>query len=148
MYGTQNATNRLQSETLDDIAWAQYAHPTGDSPPLLPSTREALTRIAFQEASSSTPLRAALSQAARLSTGENVIVLVGRGRRLAREEHRSELKNVLLSAGHGPRDAGAAGGEMSRTVGDVAAAFLLSAEGRSAGSVLVVQAAQSRGSNV
>ena len=154
VYGAQSTTTRLQSETLDNIAWARYASPSADSSlALSPSARTALTRITFQDVASSTPLRAALTQAQATALGgrgkrENVIVLVGRGRRLAREEHRAELKSVLLASGHGARDAGAAGGEMSRTVGDVGAAFLLSAEGRSAGSVLVVQAAQAKVSSV
>ena len=101
-------------------------------------------------ASSSQPLQAALTRAAQVA---QTFVIVGRGRRLARTSHRAELKRLLIAAGHCTRDAGAAGGEMSRTVGDVAAAFLLAPQGGSAsvtehGAVIVVQAALPHGQAV
>ncbi|EJD01475.1 uncharacterized protein FOMMEDRAFT_111321 [Fomitiporia mediterranea MF3/22] len=148
VYGAQTTATRLQSETADDIVWSRYASPSNASPPLPPATIDALKRITFATVSSSQPLRVALTRAAQQPW---TIAIVGRGRRMARTTHRAELKKLLLHAGHGHKDAGAAGGEMSRTVGDVAAALLLAPHGGVAtaaamqGSVIVVQAALPRG---
>ena len=154
-YGAQTTQTRLQSDTADDLVWNRYAS-RASSAPHSPSVLDALSRITFLTVSSSQPLRAALSRAAQVP---GTIVIAGRGRRLARESHRAELKRLLIASGHAARDAGAAGGEMSRTVGDVAAAFLLvpqsgttgastSTPASRQGSVIVVQAALPRGQGV
>lgn len=154
VYGAHTTQTRLQSDTADDIAWSRYASSNSVSTHL-PSTVDALRRITFHSISSSQPLRAALTHVA---ADPESIVIVGRGKRLARTTHRAELKRLLVAAGHGPRDAGAAGGEMSRTVGDIAAAFLLAPQSQTnaaaekprsgMGAVLVVQAAENRGLGV
>ncbi|KAL5507866.1 KHA1_1 [Sanghuangporus vaninii] len=155
-YGAQTTQTRMQSDTADDLVWSRYASKNASSSPLPPSTLDALSRITFQTVSSSQPIRAALTRAAQVP---ETIIIVGRGRRLARESHRAELKRLLIASGHAARDAGAAGGEMSRTVGDVAAAFLLVPQGSTTtastsasapkpGAVFVVQAAFPRGQAV
>lgn len=57
---------------------------------------------------------------------------------MTQETHRNELKELLLAHGL----SGGVGGELSRTMGDVAAAFVASGHQTS---VLVLQAAQRRG---
>ncbi|KAL5527777.1 hypothetical protein ACEPAG_6578 [Sanghuangporus baumii] len=155
-YGAQTTQTRMQSVTADDLVWNRYASKNTSSSHLPPSTLDALSRISFQTVSSSQPLHAALTRAAQVP---ETITIAGRGRRLARESHRAELKRLLIASGHAARDAGAAGGEMSRTVGDVAAAFLLVPQGSTTvastsapapkpGAVIVVQAAFPRGQAV
>lgn len=60
---------------------------------------------------------------------------------MAQETHRVELKELLLTSGV----SGGVGGELSRTMGDVAAAFVAS---NNQTSVLVVQAAHGRAGSV
>lgn len=111
------------------------------------SVQEALSRITFHDAASPRPLNHVLERSNRRSLGLNssnsksIIAVVGRGRRMAQETHRVELKELLLTCGV----SGGVGGELSRTMGDVAAAFVASSNQTS---VLVVQAAHRRAGSV
>ncbi|KAH8118650.1 Sodium/hydrogen exchanger family-domain-containing protein [Phellopilus nigrolimitatus] len=136
VYGAQTAQTRLQSATADSLLWARYAHAQAHSA----TEAAALARIAFREApASAQPLHAAL---AALGPGKgeapHAVVVAGRGRRMPRGTHRTELQALVRGAGAGG-GGGGGGEELGRTAGDVAAAFLLC--GR-AGAVLVVQAAE------
>lgn len=120
----------------------------------------ALSRIEFKEVQTPTPLHAALDEASKPSSlepagGDNsyatirlqvnetrdgkrktaycrrVLVVVGRSRRLAVEDHGKELKDLMHEYEN-------VGSEVKKTIGDVGAAFVVA--GRGTGMV-VLQAA-------
>ncbi|KAI0033119.1 Sodium/hydrogen exchanger family-domain-containing protein [Vararia minispora EC-137] len=119
VYGHQNTQTRLLSETADAVAWTRHA----SSPP---------PRAAFSELATPSPLRAAVGRAAALAAegGARLLVVTGRARRLAPEDHSAELKEMEVGRER-------VGSEVRKTVGDVATAFVL--EGVQAG-LLVMQA--------
>ncbi|KAH9035600.1 Sodium/hydrogen exchanger family-domain-containing protein [Lactarius hengduanensis] len=114
MYGNATTHTRMQSETADGVTWARYAPPaaaaTNDR-----ALADALSRVTFEELASPTPLQAALRRAAAL---ERAIVVVGRSRRLAVEDHHAELR--MLEEEHG-----AVRADVRKTVGDVGTAFVM-----------------------
>ncbi|OJA12207.1 hypothetical protein AZE42_09565 [Rhizopogon vesiculosus] len=129
-YGQATTETRFQSETADSVLWGRYANSdaTSDMPS---SLRASLSRIRFSEHSSAMPLHTAIQQA---STFKPVLVVVGRSRRLAAEDHTAELTKIL-----GDRGSGNVGQDVVRkTIGDVATAFVASA---CATAVVVLQAA-------
>ena len=142
VYGPANTQHRLESEGADNLIWARYAMRGEHSDPVpLPHAAEsALTRIKFEEIATSRPLHALVERAgvelkACEQSWKSLFIVAGRGRRLA-ESHHNELRALVEESG---RDYGAGfGAEISRTVGDVAAAFV--ASGTNA-SLLVLQAA-------
>lgn len=80
------------------------------------------------------PLHAAIQQAsdtAGLLPGSKIIIVTGRSRRLAVENHRVELRDLML-------EHGAVGAEVRKTIGDVATAFVVAGVGSG---VVVLQAA-------
>lgn len=154
VYGQVTTQTRLQSETRDNIAWARYAAPSADErhPQRVV---DALTRITFTQLRTARPLHTVVEQAnALLGQGEvtpqdgdlaqsqsrsnnrSLIVVLGRSRRLAVENHQRELKELVESYG-------GVGGEMKRTVGDVATALIVS--GCDAGLVVMQTASRSSG---
>ncbi|KAH9065205.1 Sodium/hydrogen exchanger family-domain-containing protein [Lactarius vividus] len=114
MYGNATTHTRMQSETADGVTWARYAPPaattTSDR-----ALADALSRVTFEELASPTPLHAALRRAGTL---ERAIVVVGRSRRLAVEDHHVELR--ILEEEHG-----AVRADVRKTVGDVGTAFVM-----------------------
>ncbi|KAI9443434.1 Sodium/hydrogen exchanger family-domain-containing protein [Lactarius indigo] len=114
MYGNATTHTRMQSETADGVTWARYAPPaaaaTSDR-----ALADALSRVTFEEVASPTPLHAALRRAGTL---ERAIVVVGRSRRLAVEDHHVELR--MLEEEHG-----AVRADVRKTVGDVGTAFVM-----------------------
>jgi len=131
-----NTQTQLASETADNIAWARYS--THASQTLPETFQDALTRIRFEQLDSSEPLHAVLEHSfpaalGSASQGKSLIMLVGRGRRLANESHKQELKTILVKHGFT-----AAGAELSKTLGDVGAAFIAATQHTN---LLVVQAA-------
>ncbi|KAH8989116.1 Sodium/hydrogen exchanger family-domain-containing protein [Lactarius akahatsu] len=114
MYGNATTHTRMQSETADGVIWARYAPPaaaaTNDR-----ALADALSRVTFEELASPTPLQAALRRAGAL---ERAIVVVGRSRRLAVEDHHAELR--MLEEEHG-----AVRADVRKTVGDVGTAFVM-----------------------
>jgi len=93
--------------------------------------RAALSRIHFSEQSSPIPLHSAIQQA---STFKPVLVVAGRSRRLAVDDHTAELNDILKERG-----SGSFGQDVVRkTIGDVATAFVASS---CATAVVVLQAA-------
>jgi hypothetical protein len=113
MYGNATTQTRLQSETADFISWARYTTPLADTP--FRDDSDALSRATFEKLASPTPLHAALKRA-RLQN--HPVVVVGRSRRLAVEDHHAELR--ALEAEHG-----AVRADVRKTVGDVGAAFVM-----------------------
>jgi hypothetical protein len=128
VYGQPNTQTRMQSETADDLLWEKYAHPSRDNKPAA-ELAHVLSRIAFRTETSARPLARVVDEAA--ATGQQqrpLLVLAGRSRRLAPESHAAELVQIAPQLG----------GEVPKTLGDVAAALV--AKGVDA-SLLVVQAA-------
>lgn len=101
----------------------------------------------FVEASSSTPVAECIDRATKLSQGEeeegakkgfkkNILIVVGRGRRMAAENHHDELKTIMTRA-HPSRTH--VGSDARKTLGDVGAAFVVA--GPEDASILVMQSA-------
>jgi hypothetical protein len=67
-----------------------------------------------------------------------LLIMAGRSRRLAVEDHRIELKELLEEYGSGAGPHGGVGSEVRKTLGDVASVFVLAGCGSG---VVVVQAA-------
>jgi len=145
VYGQHNTETRMMSETADNIAWAKYASPPAGSP-----ASPALSRIRFHELVSPIPLRAAIQEASASvlengagggeggdggwgpqGLGDRLIIVAGRSRRLAVENHTTELKDLMDE--HGKLGSG-----VQKTIGDVATAFVLAGVGTG---VVVLQAA-------
>ena len=135
VYAHQNTHTRLQSETADDVTWGLYAG-GGETDGLSEVTKEALTRVEFLEMKTPKPLHAIVGRVGEIVDGMSerkarVLVMVGRSRRLAVEDHTAELREVM----HNRKPIG---GEVRRTIGDVGTALV--ASGVKAG-VVVLQAA-------
>ena len=131
MYGNATTHILMQSETADGVTWARYtAPPSAESSTAAAAaaTADALSRVTFEELASPTPLHAALRRAGTL---EHAIVVVGRSRRLAVEDHHAELR--VLEEEHG----GAVRADVRKTVGDVGTVFVVAG---SNASLLVMQA--------
>ncbi|CAE7216799.1 unnamed protein product [Rhizoctonia solani] len=135
----QNTTQtRLQSETADNLVWAQMT-----SAPQSPAIKDALSRITFVEDESSEPLAGILKRCGdehniAAASSKALLVVVGRGRRMAAESHTDELRGIIASANASET----IGGEVRRTVGDVATAFV--ATGAKA-SLFILQASDNVG---
>lgn len=125
---------RLQSETADNITWARYASPSADEGH--PSrVTGALARMTFSDFTVPKPLQALIERAAAASNEaaaqeRSLLVVLGRSRRLAVQDHSADLKTLVETHG-------AVGGEVRKTVGDVATALVV--VGLDAG-LIVVQA--------
>jgi hypothetical protein len=135
VYGQATTQTRLQSETADNVMWSRYAlHSTEE--PATPLT-DALSRIKFLEVATPVPLHAAVQSASSQleSLAERrslrLLIVAGRSRRLAVENHQQELKMLM-------EEHGIVGNEVRKTVGDVATAFVVA--GCKAG-IVVIQAA-------
>ncbi|KAG2088910.1 Sodium/hydrogen exchanger family-domain-containing protein [Suillus cothurnatus] len=113
---TNNTEMRFQSETANSVLWARYANSqlSDDTPSSLSA---ALSRIKFSEYSSPSPLHHAIQLA---SAQKPVLVVVGRSRRLAGEDHTSELQQILEERSSVGQDV------ISKTIGDPATAFVAS----------------------
>ncbi|CAE6497674.1 unnamed protein product [Rhizoctonia solani] len=118
VYAAADTQTRLASDTLDDMMWTRC------------STELEATNIAFSTISSSTPLRSIVSLAQTLASKRRLISIIGRGKRLAVESHRDEIKEFGGS------------GEVGKTAGDVAAALFVS---NVKGPIVVLQAAYASG---
>lgn len=121
----------MQSDTADNVAWARYAKPTSDARSTVSSS--ALQRIKFREVASPIPLHAAIQEANSVSENPRscLLIITGRSRRLAVENHRYELKELMDEYQN-------VGTEVRKTIGDVATAFLVAGCGTG---VVVLQAA-------
>lgn len=132
VYGAQTTQTRLQSETADNVIWSRYASREPDDTQL----SAALARIEFSEVRTPAPLHTVVEQSTNIAESASEhrarpMVIVGRSRRLAVENHHPELKQLM-------EQHSAFGSEVRKTVGDVAAALM--ATGCKA-SIVVLQAA-------
>ncbi|KAF9481959.1 hypothetical protein BDN70DRAFT_875579 [Pholiota conissans] len=139
VYGPYNEETRLQSDTADNIIWARYSTPMTPNPNAeTKSTRSSASslsaRIEYSTLSTPVPLHAAIqnaSEAIAKYTEAKLVVVTGRSRRLAVENHRDELRQLMT-------EHGAVGAEVRKTIGDVATAFVVAGVGSG---VVVLQAA-------
>jgi hypothetical protein len=124
MYGNATTQTRMQSETADSMTWARYA-PARDDDGGAPRRTggnvfgEALSRVTFEDLVSPEPLHAALHRARLLHPP--LVVVLGRSRRLAVEDHNAELR--ALDTEHGATAQVRA--DVRKTVGDVGTAFVM-----------------------
>ncbi|KIJ07232.1 hypothetical protein PAXINDRAFT_19572 [Paxillus involutus ATCC 200175] len=133
VYGQHTTQTRQQSETADNAIWSKYASTTfktKDSSALL---RSALSRVRFSDISSPAPMHAAIQCASGIrKMHKRLVVVAGRSRQFATENHNAELKQffeVHRSVDHEV---------MRKTIGDVATAMVVAG---SASAVVVLQAA-------
>ncbi|KAJ6560286.1 Sodium/hydrogen exchanger family-domain-containing protein [Mycena capillaripes] len=133
VYGQHNTQTRLVSDTADNLLWDRFTLPSGTRDAAVAS---ALTRITFTTQDTREPLHeiAELVDSASqgLSAGKNLIVVLGRSRRMAVESHQAELQKIVAAKG------ASIGSSVAKTVGDVGAALVASG---SSASLLVLQAA-------
>jgi len=141
VYAPHSTNAALASDTADGLLWARYAQTPAASLPA--HVTAALSRVTFKDAAPSLRSEALSTALGLLPASESVIVIAGRARRIAgspaRKAHAAELQALGV------------GGDLSRTVGDVGAAFLAVPPGYGrafASGVLVVQAAQEGGQGV
>jgi hypothetical protein len=121
MYGNATTQTRMQSETADSITWARYAPARDDDggAPRRTGVGDALSRVTFEDLVSPEPLHAALHRARLLHPP--LVVVLGRSRRLAVEDHHVEL--CALETEHGATAQVRA--DVRKTVGDVGTAFVM-----------------------
>ncbi|KAG9046427.1 K(+)/H(+) antiporter [Tulasnella sp. UAMH 9824] len=138
IYPNVTTQTRLASDTADNICWFKYApqeDPNAIAPQHTPQVQDALTRVTFTSLSSPRPLHSLVDKATEVAAEKRLIMVVGRGKRLAAESHHDEMK-ILLNEEQG-RKHGGLGNEMRNTLGDVATAFMVS---RVSAGLLVMQA--------
>lgn len=137
IYPNVTTHTKLESDTADNIWWFKYApRESGDADPPshAPIVQSALSRMEFSTVTSPTPLRTLMQTSTGLQEGKRLIVVAGRGKRLAAESHQDEMQ-ALLSGGQSGHSG--LGNEMRKTLGDVSTAFLIAGVGAE---LLVVQA--------
>ena len=117
VYPNATTQTRLASDTADNICWNKFA--PADSPDAEPPNRSetvtsALTRITFSTIHTHLPLHTIADKVSELSTqdGLRIMVITGRGKRLAVESHHAEMQALL---GEDPN----VQAEMRKTLGDV-----------------------------
>jgi Kef-type K+ transport system membrane component KefB len=140
VYGPQNTEIKMQSDTADNIAWARYAPGSISNAKLSPSLdtsslASSENHVEFKCLLTPRPLHAAIQEATAVAVSSpacKLVVVTGRSRRLAGENHRAELKTLMDEHGH-------VGAEVRKTVGDVATVFMV--EGVGSGIVVVQTAA-------
>ncbi|EJU06552.1 hypothetical protein DACRYDRAFT_92500 [Dacryopinax primogenitus] len=141
VYGQNTTQVQLASSAADDIAWETFARPSGETAPRSPFIEEALTRVNFSSLTSSQPLRVLVQRAHQeereSGSWKTLVVVVGRGRRLATESHHAELAQLLSE--HGRETS--INPDVRKTIGDVATAFAVSG---SRASLLIMQSAEAR----
>ncbi|KAG8960213.1 K(+)/H(+) antiporter [Tulasnella sp. 408] len=137
VYPRESSQTHAQSEMADNIAWTKYTSSSPDTPRSA-ALRSALGRVQFSSIESDKPLKSILDQTSEEGkkvkdehTKKSLLVVSGRGRRLAAESHTSELRDILASHG-------GTGAEVRKTLGDVACALVVS---NVKAGLLVVQAA-------
>ncbi|KAK7047841.1 K(+)/H(+) antiporter [Paramarasmius palmivorus] len=134
VYGPATTETRMQSDTADAIVWARYATPTEENNARGRSSEAALGRMTFKDLTTAGPLRSVVQDIDELSSTRRVTVVVGRSRRLAVENHTKELKEIS----HEHHHHGHVSSDVKKTVGDVAAALMMTGAGAG---IVVLQAA-------
>jgi len=130
VYGQADTETHLQSRTADEIEWIKFESVADVETP----------NVEFSKTSSQGPLRCAIDQAQQIyasqtASNRNVVIVTGRSRRLAPENHREELRQLMNEHYNAQEHVGA---EVRKTVGDVATAFVVAGVGEA---VVVLQQA-------
>lgn len=127
MYGNATTQTRLQSETADEISWSRYAAPSAAEQSHTQPLRDALLRAKFEDLASPTPLHATLQRVRLMQQQQQEqqhssvnIVVVGRSRRMAVEDHHAELRALQTEYG-----GASVRSDVRKTVGDVGTAFVM-----------------------
>jgi hypothetical protein len=136
IYAPADTANRLESANADSIILSRFTGPNRQT--LSAAFESALARVTFEDMETPTPLHALVQKAneERLSlekSNRHILIVTGRGRRMAMESHHAELGSIIREN----QGKGSIRAEVSRTVGDVATAFMIGTNA----SVLIMQAA-------
>jgi hypothetical protein len=127
VYAQPTTETRMKSQTADHVLWSRLTSEAAGTP-----------RITFGQLQSPRPLNAALeylssedvqrelSPPSSAGTGvgvrapnKDLIIAVGRARRMAVESHQAELRDIAL------KSRAQSTGELRKTVGDAASAFII-----------------------
>lgn len=115
-YGEVTAQHRLVSDTTDNLLWDKFAQKDTSNPIEL----DALSRIKFVTKSSPQLLHTIAEDANNLiAAGNELIVVLGRSRRMAIESHATELREIIKECGS------AIGSSVAKTLGDVGASLVV-----------------------
>jgi len=127
VYAQQTTETRMNSQTVDHVLWSRVTS----------SETASSSRITFTQLQSPRPLNAALEylsneviqrqlspstadpKANAPAPSKGFIVALGRARRLAVESHEAELRDIAA------KSRAQSTGELRKTVGDVASAFII-----------------------
>ncbi|KAG8833001.1 K(+)/H(+) antiporter [Serendipita sp. 399] len=138
LYAPPTTQTRMESQSADGLLFSRF---TGEGRASLPANiQSALTRITFEELPTAVPLAMLIQRAneenVKLTQNKRGLLLVaGRSRRLAVASHFAELKTLLQE--YAEKGQGRISGDVSRTLGDVATAFMTGTKAN----LLVMQAA-------
>jgi len=120
---------RMQSETADNLTWARHATSIAASNlggrPQSTASSSSPQNMEFKSISTLRPLHAAIQAATDCiypKTTMRLTVVTGRSRRLAVENHRWELKELM-------NEHASVGPEVRKTIGDVGTAFVVAGVG-------------------
>jgi len=115
-YGEVTPQHRLVSDTADNLQWDKYAQKDTTDPAEL----DALSRINFVTKTSPQLLHTLAEETNNLvNAGNDVIVVLGRSRRMAAESHAAELREVIKEYGS------SIGASLAKTLGDVGASLVV-----------------------
>ncbi|KAL0948200.1 hypothetical protein HGRIS_010808 [Hohenbuehelia grisea] len=132
VYGQQSTETRLMSDTADNVLWDRYTRDKNSQPS---DVVAALSRVTFQTTETGRPLRSvvdAVEQQTGPQSSGNLVVVLGRSRRLSPTSNHGELLSLVAEKGS------SVGSALPRTLGDVGAALIAS---NVSASLLVMQAA-------
>ncbi|KIJ17578.1 hypothetical protein PAXINDRAFT_167578 [Paxillus involutus ATCC 200175] len=133
VYGQPTTQTRLHSETADNMTWSKYVSPTFENEGSSAFLRSALSRVHFSDLSVPAPLHAAIKRASGIrETHKRLVIVAGRSRRLATENHHAELEQLFQEHQSVDHEV------VRKTIGDVATAMVVAG---SASAMVVLQAA-------
>ena len=132
-YGEVTEQHRIVSDTADNLLWDKYVQKDTS---LNASELEALSRINFVTKGSPGLLHTVAEEANNLLKQSNdLIIVLGRSRRMATESHAGELREIIAERGS------SVGTSVAKTLGDVGASLVVM---NVHASLLVMQAHSSR----
>ncbi|KAF8632310.1 hypothetical protein AX15_001934 [Amanita polypyramis BW_CC] len=115
-YGEFSAQHRLVSDTADNLLWDKYSQKDTSNAAEL----EALSRVKFITKGSPQLLHTIVDEANSLIAAEHeLIIVLGRSRRMAIESHAAELREIITERGS------SIGSSVAKTLGDVGASLVV-----------------------
>lgn len=116
-YGEVTEQHRIVSDTADNLLWDKYVQ---KDTTLNASEVEALSRINFVARGSPGLLHSVAEEANNLLRQNNeLIIVLGRSRRMAAESHARELREIIAERGS------SVGTSVAKTLGDVGASLVV-----------------------